>query len=244
MNHRRNAAWLAIWLCLSLCVEAAVKNGDIRITVVDSQTRSATIDNSGVEKNCDGVNYDAYCHNSKTVEITNLLLVREGDGPPFWVSCNVDTKWSRCVPLEKGRSFDARREKRGLTVYYEDDNGKARKQLYALVTPDGAAAPTAKTAPVAKQADSTPAENSKEAPVGAGVPASQDTVKCSFQSTPPGAEITIDGRFVGSTPSVVGVSAGAHVVLVTLPGFAQWKRDLTVAAESELTVNAILEKEK
>jgi hypothetical protein len=69
-------------------------------------------------------------------------------------------------------------------------------------------------------------------------------VKCSFQSTPPGAEITIDGRFVGSTPSVVGVSAGAHVVLVTLPGFAQWKRDLTVAAESELTVNAILEKEK
>ena len=65
MNHRRNAAWLAGWLCLSLCAGAAVKKGDIRITVVDSQTRSATIDGSGVEKNCDGVNYDAYCHNRK-----------------------------------------------------------------------------------------------------------------------------------------------------------------------------------
>jgi hypothetical protein len=67
-------------------------------------------------------------------------------------------------------------------------------------------------------------------------------VKCSFSSTPPGAEVAVDGRYVGSTPSLLNLSTGTHTVAISLPGFAPWKRDLTVAAGSELTVNAILEK--
>jgi len=67
-------------------------------------------------------------------------------------------------------------------------------------------------------------------------------VKCSFSSTPAGAEITLDGKFVGSTPSVLDVGVGPHVVEVSLPGFVQWKRELTVSAGSELTVNAVLQK--
>jgi hypothetical protein len=67
-------------------------------------------------------------------------------------------------------------------------------------------------------------------------------VKCSFSSTPNGAEITLDGKYVGSTPSAIQLSNGTHTVEISLPGFTVWKRDLTVASGSELTVNAILEK--
>ena len=35
--------------------------------------------------------------------------------------------------MPKGESFEARREKHGITVYYVDDKGKARTQLYTLV---------------------------------------------------------------------------------------------------------------
>ena len=258
MNHRRNAVLLAAWLCLSLCAGAAAKNTAIRITILDSQTRSVTLDSSGVPKNCDGVNYDAYCNSSKTAEITNLLWVREGDHPPFWVSCNIETKWSRCAPLPKGESFNARQEKRGLSIYFVDDNGKVRQQLYAYVAQDKSAkekseadAAQGQTSP--QTARSQPTSTLSSPPQPAQVPASavqtsgpsvttDDAVKCSFSSTPAGAEISVDGKFVGSTPSVVSLSAGGHALEVSLPGFATWKRQLTVSAGTEITVNAILEK--
>ncbi|MGP0018412.1 MAG: PEGA domain-containing protein [Candidatus Sulfotelmatobacter sp.] len=259
MNHRRNAVCLAAWLCLSVCAGAAVKNGAIRITVVDSQTRSVTLDGSGVEKNCDGVNYDAYCHSSKAAEITNLLLVQAGDRAPFWVSCSIETKWSRCTPLPKGESFNARQEKRGLSIYFVDDRGKVRQQLYTYVGDEAkgkseavAAAEIPPTPVPPIQAQASRARPSQVQPSQA--PAVQDArtsepparadevVKCSFASTPAGAEITVDGKYVGSTPSALSLAVGTHAVEVSLPGFVQWKRELTVSAGSLLSVNAVLEK--
>ena len=77
----------------------------------------------------------------------------------------------------------------------------------------------------------------------AAPPEKVEKVKCNFTSTPPGAEITLDGKFVGSTPSAISLNSGTHVVVFTVPGFAQWKRELTVLPGSELTVDAILQKE-
>jgi hypothetical protein len=67
-------------------------------------------------------------------------------------------------------------------------------------------------------------------------------VKCSFTSTPPGAEITVDWRFVGNTPSEIGLSTGTHVISISMPGFAEWKRELTVAPDSVVNVTANLQK--
>ncbi len=68
------------------------------------------------------------------------------------------------------------------------------------------------------------------------------TIKCDFGSTPSGAEITTDGKYVGSTPSEIAITTGAHVVALSMPGFAQWKRELTVLPGSKLTVSAVLQK--
>jgi hypothetical protein len=242
---------LAGLLFVSLSAHAAVKNA-MRIRVLDSETHSVVLDDSGVPKNCDQVNYDAYCHSSNTTLVTNTLLVQEGDKPPFRVSCSVESKWSRCVPLEKGYSFDARLEKHGISIYYVDDQGKVRKQLYTFVTP-AAATPLATRTPVAAASSAGPSATGQtaaptakkvQAPDTASSGTTQENVKCSFSSTPPGADITIDGRYVGSTPSVVSLGVGTHVVEVSLAGFAQWKRDLTVSPGSTITVNAILEKGK
>jgi hypothetical protein len=243
MNQRRIAAVLAVVLLLAIGASAAIKDSHIRITVVDSETRSVTIDDSGVPKNCDAVNFDAYCHNSKTVQVTNTLLVQEGIQRPFRIACNVDTKWSRCMPLRRGESFDARLEKHGILVYFADDNGKLRKQLYTFVAAEQAASLHAAAMTVAGTSaapDVQSAEGGGQAALSLAGSQSAASVKCSFTSTPSGAEVTVDARYVGSTPSVLSLGVGNHAVEVSMPGFATWKRDLSVSTGSNLTVNAVL----
>lgn len=57
-----------------------------------------------------------------------------------------------------------------------------------------------------------------------GSTVSQVTVEIS--STPPGADIELDGSFVGNTPSSVGMSPGDHVVKLTKSGYGKWERKL------------------
>lgn len=146
-------------------------------------------------------------------------------------------------------------------MYFVDDKGKARKQWYALLDldkeknakdkdEDGDSAPprtvaALATAPAARPALPPPTSSSPAPipPAGSAQPVISRNVKCNFSSTPSGAEISIDGKYVGSTPSEISLSTGTHVVVFTNPGFNQWKRELTVLSDSELTVNAVLQKE-
>ena len=49
-------------------------------------------------------------------------------------------------------------------------------------------------------------------------------------STPAGADIEIDGKFMGSTPSSVSVTPGDHDIAVKKNGFADWTRRVTVSS--------------
>lgn len=49
-----------------------------------------------------------------------------------------------------------------------------------------------------------------------------------IESTPPGADIEIDGAFVGNTPSTVSVAPGSHQVAVKKKGFTDWSKTLNV----------------
>ena len=59
-------------------------------------------------------------------------------------------------------------------------------------------------------------------------------------STPDGADIEIDGNFVGSTPSTVGVVAGPHQLSVKKAGFKPWERKITVSS-GHIKIDATLE---
>jgi hypothetical protein len=48
-------------------------------------------------------------------------------------------------------------------------------------------------------------------------------------STPAGADIQLDGIYVGSTPSSVPVSSGSHTISFSKSGFGTWQRSLQVS---------------
>jgi hypothetical protein len=269
MSIRRLAAVQTGVLLAAMFANAASQKDTVRITVLDSVTRASTADNNnGVPQNCEQLTFDAYCRSTTNVPMISTLLVQEDNEPPFRISCTIESRYSRCIPLPKGESYDARKEKRGLIVYFVDEKGKDRKQLYTLVDAAGKAGATAAAAAVAPQpvvasaaprqssATSVPAQPAPAAPasapqapatsagpVQAAPPEKVEKVKCNFSSTPQGAEITLDGKYVGSTPSKIELATGTHVVVFSMPGFGQWKRELTVLSGSELNVSAILQKE-
>ncbi|HTW80519.1 MAG TPA: PEGA domain-containing protein, partial [Terracidiphilus sp.] len=53
-----------------------------------------------------------------------------------------------------------------------------------------------------------------------------------IDSTPPGADIEVDGGFVGNTPSTVNVASGSHTITVKKKGFTDWSRTLNVTGGS------------
>ncbi len=65
------------------------------------------------------------------------------------------------------------------------------------------------------------------------------TAQIDIASTPPGADIEIDGKFVGSTPSSVNVAPGDHDVVVKQSGFAVWDRKVSVSS-GHININAEL----
>ncbi len=57
--------------------------------------------------------------------------------------------------------------------------------------------------------------------------AQPNTAQIEIASSPAGSDIEIDGKFVGSTPSLVKVPSGEHTVKLTKNGYAVWERTLT-----------------
>lgn len=76
------------------------------------------------------------------------------------------------------------------------------------------------------------------APAAAAVP---ETTSVVLKSTPSGAEIAVDGKYVGSTPSTVKLPEGDHQISILKPGFQAWQRTIGVVPGGEVTIDATLE---
>lgn len=59
-------------------------------------------------------------------------------------------------------------------------------------------------------------------------------------SNPLGADIELDGAFVGSTPSTVGISAGDHTIDIAKNGYKTWERKIKVTT-GKVEISADLE---
>jgi hypothetical protein len=250
-------SWLAVMLAMSVFfAEASSSEYPLQIKVLSSEYHSLD-SGTPVPRDCDMQNFSAYCNQSRNPTVQNIMQVQQSDGETFTITCVVDSRWSKCEALPVGETFEARKDKHGLTVLYRNAKGKEKKQLYQLMA--AGAVPPANTAmqPASASHSATPAVTGSTAtgsaagvvaPANAPVAARQaaaesgEKVRCNFSSMPQGAEITLDGKYVGNTPSEIAVGAGSHTVVYSLPGFTEWKRDLTVMAGSELTVSAILQK--
>lgn len=72
------------------------------------------------------------------------------------------------------------------------------------------------------------------------VAASATVAQLDISSSPAGADIEVDGKFVGSTPSSITVAPGDHDVTVKKGGFADWTRKVSVSS-GHVNISAELE---
>ena len=104
--------------------------------------------------------------------------------------------------------------------------------------PFTAPAPSSNAAPATPDAGTAPMPPSNTvAPAGPDAAASVQ-----LSSDPPGAEITIDGSYVGNTPSLIKLGPGTHSIRMTMPGYAPWVRSIETAAGESRNFAATLEK--
>ena len=94
----------------------------------------------------------------------------------------------------------------------------------------------AKASAVSAKSAPTPVVVTVAAPASAAPALGNITI----ESNPPGADIEIDGGFVGNTPSTVTLAPGSHDVSVKKKGFADWTKKLNVTG-GNVHLNAELE---
>ena len=85
------------------------------------------------------------------------------------------------------------------------------------------------------------AASNGSAPAIAGAPVpttvARATATVSITSPAPGAEIEVDGAFVGSTPTMLSLPTGPHQITVR-NGIDTWQRTIQISGGSNVTVNA------
>ena len=93
-------------------------------------------------------------------------------------------------------------------------------------------------------AEATSGQQSPASPAAQGANGNDPALSAvEVKSTPDGADITVDEKYMGSTPSTLKLGAGDHKVKIEKPGFKAWERILTVGARAAATVNATLDKD-
>ncbi len=76
----------------------------------------------------------------------------------------------------------------------------------------------------------------------AGLTAAEADAMIALVSNPDGAEVTIDEAFMGNAPAKLRLKAGKHTIKVTMAGYKDWTREMTVMSGSEVSLAATLEK--
>ncbi|HVR25650.1 MAG TPA: PEGA domain-containing protein [Candidatus Polarisedimenticolia bacterium] len=85
------------------------------------------------------------------------------------------------------------------------------------------------------------ADNSQAEPRVESGPAMQ-LASVIVKSTPPGCDINVDGKYMGSTPSTIQLTPGEHEVLIEKDEMRPWQRAMTVTAGGSSTIDATLVK--
>ncbi len=72
------------------------------------------------------------------------------------------------------------------------------------------------------------------------VPSAAAQASLAIESIPAGADIEVDGGFVGNTPSTVSLAPGSHQIAVKKKGYSDWTKTLNITGGS-IHLNAELE---
>jgi hypothetical protein len=74
-------------------------------------------------------------------------------------------------------------------------------------------------------------------------PAEAAATTVALTSSPAGADVEVDGNFVGNTPSTITLTPGDHALKITKKDYKTWERQLK-ATGGTISINAELESGK
>ena len=138
--------------------------------------------------------------------------------------------------------YDGRWNKDGaLEIQFTDEKGKLTHQTFKVESEEITPTPSL---PTAEQA-ATQAIPPKSAEAHQSSAATfEDSGTCNVTCAPNGAEISVNGSFVGNTPSVLSLTPGRHSIVVSARGFRDWRKELTINRGSAVSLAATLESER
>ncbi|MBZ5499762.1 MAG: PEGA domain-containing protein [Acidobacteriia bacterium] len=98
--------------------------------------------------------------------------------------------------------------------------------------------------PVGVKTDVTKGQTDENAP-GKNQTVTSEAAKgtVNVASVPPGADLLVDGEFIGNCPAVLKLAPGKHTITAKLSGYKDWTRQITVQTGSEVQLTANLEKQ-
>jgi hypothetical protein len=181
---------------------------------------------------------------------TAEIIKTFGERCPQVVTNNIQVNADYVVVLdhEGGKSFLTHRNKVAVFNRVSGDSVVSKSTLSLggsvqtaceAIDQDWATHGSAIRAAAATAQSKTAASQSPAVTAPAATPT---TAKLSVTSTPDGADIEMDGSFVGNTPSDIDVPAGEHTVTVKRNGFQTWEKKLKVSSGSNVHLKAELEK--
>jgi len=94
--------------------------------------------------------------------------------------------------------------------------------------------------PAAPQGQPVPPSAATPAPPPANAPPAIATAAVTFKSTPDAADILVNDKLVGTTPSTLKLPPGDVKVRIEKAGFQPWERTLTLRPGGEITLEATL----
>src|SRR5271168_4903913 len=242
------------WLCPALAHEkqkALADSERARVFITDSQSWSI----AGASGGGGGAYGGSMAGGARpqTAEIIKTF----GERCPQVTINNIQTKTDYIVLLDHEGGKGALRHKNKVAVFARVSGdsivskstlslgGSVQDACEAITrdwTEHGAAIRAAAAAAAAAAEQNKTAVAPQPAAVAASAPAAAPTGKLSITSVPDGADIEVDGSFVGNTPSDVQIAEGDRIVTVKKAGFKDWQRTLKVSGGSSVHLNAALEK--
>ena len=189
----------------------------------------------------------------------NTALVVDPNGVGYVIACRVPLVLVLCKRLTIGSMVEGRRMDKGILAMSDGD--KVRR--YQILTsaevgplplsqspaPKAQApvrsepSPGTASVPPSNGTDNNKAEKQQaELPTDPSAACTSSTGACvTFVSEPQGADIYVDGKFMGNTPSVIVLAAGSHELRIESERFAPWSRTLETSAGNKVTIRATLQ---
>lgn len=111
----------------------------------------------------------------------------------------------------------------------------------AVAEKDREFVPVGVKAEVTKGSEEQNADAKTETKSAPSVPESAKGV-VNVASSPSGADVSLDGSFIGNSPATLKLAPGKHTITVKMAGYSDWTREISVQSGSEVQLTATLVK--